>query len=171
MDYLRSLFQSLLQRLGLASKDATLVLLGLDNAGKTTLLYRLKNGAVRPFAPTQRANIEEVDVGALRCVRWGIGAEREPQKKKKKKKKLGKKNVHSSHTWQDLCKFSLVAPLMHCFLSFPPPSVPLPAIRSHNLCRCPLPIFVQFPGLLDYFFVFSRLFFFFFFFFFPSSSF
>eukprot|EP00161_Ancyromonas_sigmoides_P008677 TRINITY_DN2164_c0_g1_i2.p1 TRINITY_DN2164_c0_g1~~TRINITY_DN2164_c0_g1_i2.p1 ORF type:complete len:186 (+),score=61.52 TRINITY_DN2164_c0_g1_i2:216-773(+) len=73
MDYLRSLFQSLLQRLGLASKDATLVLLGLDNAGKTTLLYRLKNGAVRPFAPTQRANIEEVDVGALRLRAWDLG--------------------------------------------------------------------------------------------------
>ena len=66
MEYIRSLFQSLLLRLGLASKDATLVLLGLDNAGKTTLLYRLKNGSVKPFAPTQRANIEEVSVGSLR---------------------------------------------------------------------------------------------------------
>jgi hypothetical protein len=126
MDYLRSLFQSLLQRLGLASKDATLVLLGLDNAGKTTLLYRLKNGAVRPFAPTQRANIEEVDVGALRCVRWGIGAEREPQKKKKKKKKIWKKKcpffAHVARSLQILpcCAFDAL------FFIIPSPFRPTP---------------------------------------------
>jgi len=33
---------------------------GLDNAGKTTLLYRLKSGAVSAFVPTQRANVEEI---------------------------------------------------------------------------------------------------------------
>ena len=32
---------------------------GLDNAGKTTLLYRLKSGRVNSFIPTQRANIED----------------------------------------------------------------------------------------------------------------
>ena len=32
---------------------------GLDNAGKTTLLYRLKSGRINSFIPTQRANIED----------------------------------------------------------------------------------------------------------------
>ena len=32
---------------------------GLDNAGKTTLIYRLKSGKINSFIPTQRANIEE----------------------------------------------------------------------------------------------------------------
>jgi GTPase SAR1 family protein len=85
---LRSLFSNILFKLGLTTKNATILLVGLDNAGKTTLLYqkifstskkkkkkliinhflsyKLKNGAVKTFTPTQRANIEEIAVGNLR---------------------------------------------------------------------------------------------------------
>jgi GTPase SAR1 family protein len=34
------------------------VLMGLDNAGKTTLQYKLKTGEFQEFVPTQRANEE-----------------------------------------------------------------------------------------------------------------
>ena len=32
--------------------------MGLDNAGKTTLLHRLRTGSVQPFPPTDRPNLE-----------------------------------------------------------------------------------------------------------------
>ena len=35
--------------------DATLVVLGLDNAGKTTLLHRMRTGEFKQFVPTERA--------------------------------------------------------------------------------------------------------------------
>lgn len=53
-------FGRILAAIGFGYKDAKIVLLGLDNAGKTTLLYRLKEGAVYRVGPTQRANEEEI---------------------------------------------------------------------------------------------------------------
>eukprot|EP00013_Stygamoeba_regulata_P016323 CAMPEP_0177674990 /NCGR_PEP_ID=MMETSP0447-20121125/26919_1 /TAXON_ID=0 /ORGANISM="Stygamoeba regulata, Strain BSH-02190019" /LENGTH=147 /DNA_ID=CAMNT_0019183261 /DNA_START=164 /DNA_END=607 /DNA_ORIENTATION=+ len=64
---------SLLYYLGLYSKTATLLLLGLDNAGKTTLLHKLKCGSIRSFAPTQRAQLEEVEFGNLTLRTWDLG--------------------------------------------------------------------------------------------------
>ena len=52
-------FWSMLSALGFGSKEARILILGLDNAGKTTLIYRLKSGKINSFIPTQRANIEE----------------------------------------------------------------------------------------------------------------
>eukprot|EP00163_Fabomonas_tropica_P014747 TRINITY_DN267_c2_g1_i1.p1 TRINITY_DN267_c2_g1~~TRINITY_DN267_c2_g1_i1.p1 ORF type:complete len:163 (-),score=16.54 TRINITY_DN267_c2_g1_i1:1168-1656(-) len=64
---------NLLYKIGLYSKNATIVLLGLDNAGKTTLLYKLKSGAVSSFVPTQRANVEEVLLGSVKFKAWDLG--------------------------------------------------------------------------------------------------
>ena len=52
-------FWNMLSALGFGSKEARVLILGLDNAGKTTLIYRLKSGKINSFIPTQRANIEE----------------------------------------------------------------------------------------------------------------
>lgn len=40
------------------------LMLGLDNAGKTTLLYALKLGEVVTTAPTIGFNMEEIQIGA-----------------------------------------------------------------------------------------------------------
>ena len=42
-----------------ARTEVHVLIIGLDNAGKTTLLYRLKSGRINSFIPTQRANIED----------------------------------------------------------------------------------------------------------------
>ena len=65
LEYLRSIFVSVLQKLGFVNKEATIVLLGLDNAGKTTLQWKLKTGSVQLFVPTQRAKEEEFVSGPL----------------------------------------------------------------------------------------------------------
>eukprot|EP00042_Codosiga_hollandica_P017454 m.48095 g.48095 ORF g.48095 m.48095 type:complete len:194 (+) comp47661_c0_seq2:22-603(+) len=63
----------LLYSLGLASKNAAIVLLGLDNAGKTTLLYRLRTGEMHSFLPTQRAQQQQLQIGQLRLNAWDVG--------------------------------------------------------------------------------------------------
>lgn len=51
---LSRLWESLWRSLGLAGKRGSLLVLGLDNAGKTTLLYTLSTGESRSFPPTDR---------------------------------------------------------------------------------------------------------------------
>jgi len=64
---------SLLYKLGLFKKEATILLLGLDNAGKTTLLHKLKYGSLRLFIPTQRAHLEEITIGNVKFRAWDLG--------------------------------------------------------------------------------------------------
>ena len=59
MSFVVEWFWSFMHSLGFYNKSASILILGLDNAGKTTLLYRLKTGQINSFIPTQRANIEE----------------------------------------------------------------------------------------------------------------
>jgi GTP-binding protein SAR1 len=49
-----SLVSRLLETLGLQGKEGSIILLGLDNAGKTTLLHRLQTDTIRSFPPTDR---------------------------------------------------------------------------------------------------------------------
>jgi len=64
---------SLLYKLGFWKKKATILLLGLDNAGKTTLLHRLKYGSIRLVIPTQRAQLEEIFLGNVKFRAWDLG--------------------------------------------------------------------------------------------------
>jgi GTP-binding protein SAR1 len=58
-DLWASFLASLWSALGLKGKHGNLLLLGLDNAGKTTLLERLKTGAIRSYPPTDRPSLTE----------------------------------------------------------------------------------------------------------------
>jgi GTP-binding protein SAR1 len=70
----RSLLASLWRALGLEGKEGTLVVLGLDNAGKTTLLHRLQTGDVRSFPPTDRPHqTETFECQGLKFQAWDLG--------------------------------------------------------------------------------------------------
>eukprot|EP00566_Odontella_aurita_P028305 CAMPEP_0113561454 /NCGR_PEP_ID=MMETSP0015_2-20120614/19984_1 /TAXON_ID=2838 /ORGANISM="Odontella" /LENGTH=191 /DNA_ID=CAMNT_0000463249 /DNA_START=234 /DNA_END=812 /DNA_ORIENTATION=- /assembly_acc=CAM_ASM_000160 len=70
-----SFVNSLLTALGLVSKKGTILLLGLDNAGKTTLLHRLRTGSVQTFPPTDRPHLEtfKVEEGGVTFAAWDLG--------------------------------------------------------------------------------------------------
>jgi len=72
-DMWTSLWASLWSALGLKGKEGTLLLLGLDNAGKTTLLHRLRTGGVRNFPPTDRPSSEKFTYQGITFSAWDLG--------------------------------------------------------------------------------------------------
>ena len=73
----RSVIDGLWKALGfLEGKEGSLVVLGLDNAGKTTMLHRLRTGGdVRSFPPTDRpSQTEHFEThGGIRFRAWDLG--------------------------------------------------------------------------------------------------
>ncbi len=63
--FILNYFKSLLDYFKIFQKKCTLVLLGLDNAGKTTFLYRLKDDRMSMYDPTLYAYSEEIQLGNL----------------------------------------------------------------------------------------------------------
>ncbi|GAB1602300.1 ADP-ribosylation factor-like protein 3 [Argonauta hians] len=57
-------------------KELRLLLLGLDNAGKTTLLKKLASEEISHITPTQGFNIKTVQAGGFRLNVWDIGGQR-----------------------------------------------------------------------------------------------
>mmetsp|Transcript_9960 Transcript_9960/g.18970 ORF Transcript_9960/g.18970 Transcript_9960/m.18970 type:complete len:189 (-) Transcript_9960:575-1141(-) len=72
-EFLQALLLSFLKTLGFLHKKATIVLLGLDNAGKTTLQHRLSTGQLQQFNPTTRAQSKDVQVGGMTIKAWDVG--------------------------------------------------------------------------------------------------
>jgi len=56
-------------------KDAKLLMIGLDAAGKTTVLYNLKLGEVVTTIPTVGFNVETLEYKNLRFTVWDIGGQ------------------------------------------------------------------------------------------------
>jgi GTPase SAR1 family protein len=86
MSYIYSVFSSLWssfwQSLGLdglfsgsrGGKQGRLLLLGLDNAGKTTLLHRLATGGdIRPYPPTDRPRTDSFRYNNVTFQAWDLG--------------------------------------------------------------------------------------------------
>lgn len=68
---------SLLRKLrGGGEKEIRLLLLGLDNAGKTTLLKQLASEDIAHITPTQGFNIKSVQSGNFKLNVWDIGGQR-----------------------------------------------------------------------------------------------
>lgn len=66
-------FWSRMKELGLFQKKAKLVFLGLDNAGKTTLLNVLVSGQIQQFMPTQKPTTEEFQQDGIHFVTHDLG--------------------------------------------------------------------------------------------------
>lgn len=62
-------------RLLWSKKEIRILILGLDNAGKTTLLYRLKIGEVVTTIPTIGFNVESVTYKNLNFNVWDLGGQ------------------------------------------------------------------------------------------------
>ena len=71
--FLVNWFKGLLGYLGLHHKKGTVLFLGLDNAGKTTLLAKLKDDRVAVHQPTLHPNSEVLQVGSLVITTHDLG--------------------------------------------------------------------------------------------------
>ncbi|KAI4291540.1 GTP-binding protein SAR1 [Pancytospora philotis] len=60
----------------LFKKPASVLFLGIDNAGKTTLVYKLKNNANNAFLPTRHSTKDIVEIGNLKALIFDIGGHR-----------------------------------------------------------------------------------------------
>jgi ADP-ribosylation factor-like protein 3 len=66
-----------LRKLLRSDKDLRLLLLGLDNAGKTSILKRLADDEITETKPTQGFNIKTVAREGFRLNVWDIGGNRQ----------------------------------------------------------------------------------------------
>lgn len=59
----------------IGSREMRILILGLDGAGKTTILYRLQVGEVVTTIPTIGFNVEQVTYKNLRFQVWDLGGQ------------------------------------------------------------------------------------------------
>merc|ERR1712039_494362 len=67
-------FTKLFAKLGY-KKEMRILMVGLDNAGKTTILYKLKLGEVVTTIPTIGLNVETVEYKNIRFTVWDVGGQ------------------------------------------------------------------------------------------------
>ena len=77
---LPSWFSSWLRYWGLMDKKGKLVFLGLDNAGKTTLLGLLSQEEVKHHPPTMLPTSEQVRVGMVRFTAFDLGGHKQARR-------------------------------------------------------------------------------------------
>ncbi|KYR00159.1 ARF-like protein [Tieghemostelium lacteum] len=69
-----NLFSSVFFKL-FGNKDVRILILGLDSAGKTTILYKLQCGEVLTTIPTIGFNVESITYKNIRFFLWDLGGQ------------------------------------------------------------------------------------------------
>lgn len=69
------MFSKLFGRLFSTEKEFKIILVGLHNAGKTTILYKLSIGEVVVTQPTIGSNVEEVKQDNVKLQVWDLGGQ------------------------------------------------------------------------------------------------
>lgn len=59
----------------LGKKEMRILMVGLDAAGKTTILYKLKLGEIVTTIPTIGFNVETVEYGNIQFTVWDVGGQ------------------------------------------------------------------------------------------------
>ncbi|KAL7538154.1 hypothetical protein ACHAWF_006015 [Thalassiosira exigua] len=67
---------SLLQRLKRSENEARILVLGLDNSGKTTILKQLGNESIDEVMPTQGFNVKSLVQNSFKLNVWDIGGQK-----------------------------------------------------------------------------------------------
>ncbi|KAL4664838.1 hypothetical protein H8959_015923 [Pygathrix nigripes] len=68
-----NIFEKLIKSL-LGKKEIWILILGLDTAGKTTILYKLKLGETVPTIPTVGFHSETVEYKNITFIVWDVGS-------------------------------------------------------------------------------------------------
>ena len=70
-----NIFSNIWNRLSFGRKDTRILMVGLDAAGKTTILYKLKLGEYVSSIPTIGFNVETVQYKNIAFTIWDIGGQ------------------------------------------------------------------------------------------------
>ncbi|KAK2880082.1 hypothetical protein FQN49_000596 [Arthroderma sp. PD_2] len=68
-------FSKLLDKLWFGKKEMRILMVGLDAAGKTTILYKLKLGEIVTTIPTIGFNVETVEYKNIQFTVWDVGGQ------------------------------------------------------------------------------------------------
>ena len=67
--------QKIIKKYKEKEKEVRLLILGLDNAGKTTIVKKIKGEDVNSISPTLGFNIETLEFGGVNLNIWDIGGQ------------------------------------------------------------------------------------------------
>ena len=68
-----NLFKNVFSRFKKVEKDSKIMMVGLDGAGKTTILYKLKLGKVVSTVPTIGFNVETLHYNNVELTVYDVG--------------------------------------------------------------------------------------------------
>ncbi|XP_017297926.2 ADP-ribosylation factor 1-like [Diaphorina citri] len=81
-------------------KEMRILMVGLDAAGKTTILYKLKLGEIVTTIPTIGFNVETVEYKNISFTVWDVGGQDKRWKDHNPLQTQTRRNCHNySHNW------------------------------------------------------------------------